>query len=424
MQITTDLTYLFLNAILLLTFVVSGQLVSRKANYWSCATCCIVAFTLIQGLRYGRGNDYQHYTEVFMGIDQQSNALFLWLNSVLMQIGIDKHTCFVFYAFVFSSCSMVFLQNYKECAKWVFPLYIVGFIFFNEYQIRQAFSYSFFFLYMHYLFQVPLDIRKVSVFDTKYVVLALIAAILCVKFHSANVFILATFSVVYFFVRKPLTYWIAIPIYLSFVYVIPKVFDFSIIELFFVFFSDTETLKEYIENADRWFSESAMEDIYTRNPIIQIFEAFGVSSLLYLGYKHITNKAKPHFPAETAFYYSFFIGVCILSAFRKLELMNRMGYDLSLLLYILLGIVLYSRHREVDEALLPYSETEEENENEENGEYYVEAPVSTPSVSHARYTTFVAYIPLIWFVYDYLKYILWPGKLTLFLWDVPLIHSY
>lgn len=352
-----------------------------------------------------------------------TNTLFIWLNSVLSTIGINKHTCFMFYAFVFSTCSMIFLQNFKECAKWVFPLFIVGFIIFNEYQIRQAFSYSFFFLYMHYLFKVPLDIKEVSVFDTKHILLALISALLCIEFHSANIFILAAFSVTYFFVRKPLTYWLAIPIYLSFVYVIPKVFDFSLLELFFMFFTGTDTFSQYTEHADQWFSESAMEDLYARNPIIQIFEVFGVSSLLYLGYKHITNKAKPHFPAETAFYYSFFIGICILSAFRKLELMNRMGYDLSLLLYILMGVVLYCRNCETHEILAVDSDDgddgddkyeEHDEETQERAHGHLQTPIITP----------LAYLMLTWFLYDYLKYIFWPGKMTLFLWDIPFIHSF
>lgn len=426
MQITTDFTYLFLNGILLLTFIISGQLVSRKANYWSCAIWCIVAFTLIQGLRYDRGNDYKHYTEIFMGLGQQSYALFIWLNSVLAQIGFDKHTCFIFYAFIFSTCSMIFLQNFKKCAKWTFPLFIIGYLFFNEYQIRQAFSYSFFFLYMHFLFKIPLSIKEITHFNTKSIVLALIAAVLCIELHHANGIILTLFTLLYVFVRRPLTYWISIPVYLAFVYIVPNVFDLKFLELFFVVFSDSDTLSNYIEHADQFFSETAMDDIYDRNPIIQVFEAFGVSSLLYIGYNHIKDKSKPHYPGETAYFYCFLIGTCILSAFRKLELMNRMGYDLSLLLYFLIGIILSNTKHEIKGEILLDNEIlevedEEDEESEENVEYI---QVSTSSNLITLAIRGLAYLLLIWFIYDYLKYLLLPGKKTLFLWDIPFIHSF
>ena len=110
-----------------------------------------------------RGNDYQHYTEVFNGdIPDTTGFLFIGINGYCKVISFNAYSVFLIYSFVFILCATYFLKEYKTYAKWTFPLFIMAYMQFEEYMIRQAFSYSFFFLYMNYLFKIkPENIKHI-----------------------------------------------------------------------------------------------------------------------------------------------------------------------------------------------------------------------------------------------------------------------
>lgn len=379
-----DTPYFLLNVALLLIYVVAGWRISKTKGFWGWASVCVIAFTLVEGLRYGRGNDYMHYTEVFSGLDIQADKTFIFLNSILAEIGFTKYSCFMFYSFTFALCGAIFMKDYKQYAKWLFPLFLVANIIFSEYQIRQAFSYSFFFLYMKYLLKIPrtdiFNIRKYKY----YIYKCLFWGILCLLLHSANIINIVIFTILYLFAKKTIPYFLSIPIYVLCVYVFPNFFDMDWMKLVFDILPRLDVSKGYVENFDVWFSEEAKNEIYTRNEIVQIVETIGVSSLLYLANK--TDEVR--FPGASVFYNSFFIGVCVLSMFREIELFNRIGANLMLVWFLLVTMVW-----------------------------------SIKSYRKGLYR-FVCSIFLVWFFYDYLKYLFIPGNMVKFIWDAPLSVSF
>ena len=79
-----DIIYIILNLLLLFIFWYGGLRISKGDNYWKNAILCIVAFTLVLGLRYGRGNDYHHYVYIYVnGYTEGTQRAFVWLNSFL-----------------------------------------------------------------------------------------------------------------------------------------------------------------------------------------------------------------------------------------------------------------------------------------------------------------------------------------------------
>ena len=112
-----------------------------------------------------------------------------------------------------------------------------------------------------------------------------------------------------------------------------------------------------------------------------------MSSLLYLGYKALTtnNNISRRF---STMYNLFFIGISIQSLFRNLEILNRIGYIMSLFWCLILSFVLCNK------ALI-----------------------------WSKIDKFL-FIMLFWFIYEYLKYLLFPGNKTLFIWDAPFNISF
>lgn len=382
-MITTTFEYFSLNILLLLTFSIAGWLISKSRSvYWKYANWCIIAFTLIQGCRYARGNDYFAYSNFFrLGI-HEGNPFFAVINNALKFIGFNEYSCFLFYSFVFVFCGLIFLKDYRKYAKYLFPLFIIGFMRFEEYMIRQAFSYSFFFIYLKYLRKIQFEDAKLSFpkIKNRYLLYCILAIVLILSIHTANIINILVVTSLFFFYPYPFTPLIAIPTYVLCVYVVPGIFDFSILQPALDFIAENnEHAASYVKDADHWFSADGYNSIYKKNAISELFQVIGSSSLMFLGYKLIKSK----FPTErlpSVFLNTFIIGICIESAFNELEILNRIGFVLDLLGFIVLGFVLYYK----------------------------------PLQRNLFYK--LCYLSLTWFLYNYLKYLFMPDK-TMFIWD-------
>lgn len=379
----TNFTYLLLNLILILTFIGSGYLISKdKRHYWKYAIWCIIAFSIIQGCRYARGNDYLAYSNFFKIGVHEENPFFAYINHLLKNIGFNQYSCFIAYAFTFVTCAIIFFKNYKKYAIYLFPLFIIGYMRFEEYMIRQAFSYSFFFLYMKYLFQIKLNglnsLKKLIL--NKNTIYCILCALLIVSIHTANIINIFVITFLYITFPKPFSPIISIPTYIICVYVIPQHFDFSFLQPILNFAAEqNQHAASYVENSDIWFSTTGYNKIYEKNVFTELFQVIGSSSLMYLGYRLIKEKFESNRMLCTLLN-TFIIGLCIESSFYALEILNRIGYVLDLTGFLLLGFVLYHR---------------------------------PPKPSAFRN---ICYISLSWFLYYYFKDLIFPAK-TLFIWD-------
>ena len=337
-MLNLDFDYILLNFLLLWVFVIVGKNISKGKPYWPNAFWAVIAFTFVQGTRYARGNDYMHYSLTFRLQDNESNPLFNIINEILSNIGFNHYSCFMAYAFVFVLCAMFFLKRFREYATWIFPLFLLGYMQFEEYMIRQAFSYSFIFLFMLHLFQIPK--LKSLVEKKKHLIFCLLFSFISVSIHTANILVISLMTILYFFVRKPIHFWITIPIYWACVYLLPKIFDFGLLTPILNLIADNnERAASYVSRTDYWFSADGINDMYTRNPIIQLVECIGVSSLLYLGYKYIKQKNELT-PMWAVLLNMFFIGISMQSLFRGLEILNRIGRVNGLTWCFVLALVL------------------------------------------------------------------------------------
>ena len=380
-----DLDYIILNAILLLTFCISGWKIQRGEGFWKNACWMIFLFTFVLGSRYLRGNDYAHYSQSFLYEYVRGNQwLFYSLNIFLKNIGFDRFTCFYAYSFIEILCAVIFLKRYRCYGKYIFPSFLVAIIVFDEYQIRQALSFSFIFLYMRYLFNLQWDSFSYKVLLRKRnlmnIGLAVFCAFIAGGIHSFNLIIAVMIAVFYCFIRVPFPYMLTIPLVFFCQYVVSSIFNFSIFSPIINYFSDSELLGIYANNADRWFSADGFEEKYNRNVLVGFCECIGVCSLFYLGgqfFKKITKCQE-----YVTMYNIFVFGILFQMSFRQLELFNRIGGDLALMWFLPLSLVLYYRKKLI-----------------------------------ACGCKKIYFYGLLWFAYEFMRYLFLRGNMTLFLWD-------
>ena len=145
-----------------------------------------------------------------------------------------------------------------------------------------------------------------------------------------------------------------------------------------------EKIDSYTENSEFWFEEEAIDEKYTRNPIVLVFEILGNSALFYYGYE-IIKYVRKNDRISCTLYNTYIIGTYIMVAFRNLEILNRIGYVYQLFWFYPLCLVLY---------------------------YF---PKCKFSLIKKLILCF-----LIFFMYSYLKYLFFKEReMTLFLWDSP-----
>lgn len=380
-----DLDYIILNAILLLTFCIFGWKIQRGEGFWKNACWMIFLFTFVLGSRYLRGNDYAHYSQSFLYEYVRGNQwLFYSLNIFLKNIGFDRFTCFYAYSFIEILCAVIFLKRYRCYGKYIFPSFLVAIIVFDEYQIRQALSFSFIFLYMKYLFDLKWDALSYRVLlkknNLKNIGLAILCVFLAGGIHSFNLAIAAVIAVFYFLVRFPLPLVITVPSVFFCQYVVSSIFDFSLFAPILNYFSDSDLFGVYANNAGKWFSSDGFEEKYNRNVVVGICECIGVSCLFYLGnqvLKKIVRNSE-----FVAMYNIFVVGILFQMSFRQLELFNRIGGDLALMWFLPLSLVLYYRKELI-----------------------------------ALGCKKITFYGLLWFAYEFVRYLFLRGNMTLFLWD-------
>lgn len=316
-MITTDFVYIFLNLLQLTVFILAGICISRdRANYWKYAIWPVIVFTLVLGLRLNRGNDYIHYMRVYLFDLEDKQFVFTSFNHFLKGVGTGPHWIFIWYSAAFILGAMFFLRRLREYATFVLPLFLIAFITFSEYMIRQAFGFSFVFLFWAFMFcdEIP-NIKK-------WICMAMCFWI-SYNIHSANA-ITCIFSLgLYYIVKFPFCPKYTIPMYLLATLYLQKNFDFSYLNGMLSFLGDqNDKFSSYTENTDRWFSKDAMEAIYDRKPFIKLLQTIGDCSLMYISYVCLTLKQN----RKILFLYNtFVIGAIVTQCFYSLEILRRVG---------------------------------------------------------------------------------------------------
>lgn len=133
-----------------------GQQIAKTGSIkTNSAFFAILIYTLNEGLRFGRGVDYNGgwiaYEYISSGADYPENIGFLYLEEVLIFLGLPWQACVILMSFVFIFGLVFFLRSYKDVMPYALPMFVLFSNLNVENMARWYLAYSIFLIGLYYL---------------------------------------------------------------------------------------------------------------------------------------------------------------------------------------------------------------------------------------------------------------------------------
>lgn len=280
----------------------------------------ILAYTLNEGLRFGRDIDYNEYWRTYerisIGYDSNRDMVFVNLCKFLSEIGVPFQGFIILCSFMFIFGAMLMLRNYLKILPWSLPLFSLLSLLEVECLIRWFLGFSFIMIGMDYLLK-----HKTKHFFA----ISLIGPF----FHIGLLPIPFLFYFVYRAKGPFVNPYISILLYIG----IGLLFQTQMM----IMFADAANLlgslsqraEGYAEQADYWLtSGSGGRKSYPFPNILMMFFLF---AQIWCGYK-LANKCDK----EMVFPYNLFlIGFLVSPMANQIEILQRY----NMLFFIFRGIV-------------------------------------------------------------------------------------
>lgn len=328
--------------ILFISLIIYGRNVSENKRlnplkgkiYWKYSLLPFLLYTLIEGLRYGRGRDYLWYKYQYENIlspvvDQE--FLFTQISRIFHFIEIPYWGLFMLYAFTWIFCSSVLFSKIPHIAKWGIPLFFLATVGGMESMIRQFFALSFLLPTLYY---IPQKKWKPCI----------ILCFISIFIHSASLITIVLYIGIFLIFKREIKLWISIPLYLFFCYV----WDISnigfIADILSLVNLGGNKLASYTENADHWFSADAINiEEYARGAFAKFAATCFELSIFVLGYLSI--KKDKYKDIHTIFFYNLFvIGAISYQAVFLFEILRRI-FDPLFITWALVTAHIFSTYR-------------------------------------------------------------------------------
>lgn len=305
-------------------------------NFVLYATLAILSFTIIEGLRYGRGPDYLSYKYRFEHISPSDEPQkgFLWLMQLLNFLGFNYIGLFMTYALIFIAGMLLFIRKTfpKEYTCWMFFCILLCTLAKSENLIRQYLAMPFVF------FAITNLLRRKWCYVFVFVIIAN-------SIHSGVMFLFFCFLIAYLVYQKKefiLSYKLSIPFLFIAYYIIPQgLLNDTFISILSGFDMDsvlaTDHFQHYIEDSDRWLGADSFLEAAEQTPLTKTLQFIFDASILISGY--ITLKKHPD--KNIAIFYNLVaVGFFFERLFFGFEIFQRMTGQLYILWFVVIGYVL------------------------------------------------------------------------------------
>lgn len=331
------ITFIFL----LISFIKVGKFITKHQNnlsrnnalYWQHCLSTLFLFTIIEGLRYGRGRDYIWYKDQYESILTplvNQEPIFTLISKSCYFIGIPYWGMFSIYAFTWVGFTFLLFKHNKYLAAWGLPLFFLGSVWNMEAMIRQSFALAFLLPLLNY---IPQKQWK------KCFILVVISSLI----HTASIITAFLFFSIYIIFKKEIKLWISIPIYLFFAYIWDISNINAITDIIGIINLGTNKLASYTENADNWFSSDAINtEEFARGAFAKLAATIFELSIFILGYLSIQKEKGQAFLKKNIFIYNIFvIGSIGLQSVFTLEILRRIFDPLYIMWSLVTANIFY-----------------------------------------------------------------------------------
>ena len=328
--------YNIIRVFMLVLMIACGKVIStskNKDNTVIFTIIVIIAFSLVEGLRWDRGPDYYNnyllLTTNDLGVTK-SEPLFNAIIGVLKGLSVPYWGCFIFYSFLYIFAYTKVVKLFPKTAVWALPIMFFTTVGAHENFVRQFIAISFVLLAYYY--------------NTKNKNLQTVICLLCAVLNHYS----GLFAVFLFYLIKyvKLDNFIKRPILLVFIYLALYFFwDISYLNSTTEFLNSINigesSMQNYLDNADRWFtSEGSLSDL--KGAVIKtsfLNEFFTLATnciIIYFGFFTMQNDKRMCIP-----YWFTYFAIIIFVLGGDIELYQRFAWWLYYFMPIVLGAIWY-----------------------------------------------------------------------------------
>ena len=330
---------LLLVTMLFLLFKAGGRLRRKWKIFSQAGISAILIYALNEGLRFGRGIDYNAYWKVFdrIAAGESNDSMYVNMDigffhfcKALSLIGFSWQGCVLIMSLIFIISSLQFLKSYRDSIRFALPLWVLFSFSQTENVMRWFVGFS--------LILIGLSLIMQKHGKKFYLYYLLLSGIGCTV--HLGLIPVAIFLVLMTFKETPLIKPMYLFLGLVITIIIAQVGSLlGYFDLFNMFASMSNRFSEYAEDTEYWLLKaSSVGSLYTFTGIIDFLCSLFVAAV---GYKACANAGKNY-----AFAYNLFI---IAFLFRpittQMELLNRydtLFYSFRAIVYarILLNMVM------------------------------------------------------------------------------------
>lgn len=311
-----------------------GKEMSKTGKIWSRAgITCILTYTLNEGLRFGRGIDYNEYWRTYeyvsRGYESNRDVVFVYSVKFLSSIGIPYQGFVLLCSFLFIVGALLFLKHYRDILPLALPLFVLLSMGDVENMVRWYLGFSFILIGVSFLL------------DKKVLKFFLISCVGCL-FHSGLLPLLLIFYIIYFFKTPILPPFIVIILYFAIGVFFQTEFMLALSDTINNFAGFSERADSYIGRADYWLTGGNGGRFRAAFP--RKTELALLLLIVWYGYKLVKNSR-----FHLVYAYNLFVaGFILWPVANQIELLWR--YDAPLYFYmsiVLAGIVWFVRSKKL-----------------------------------------------------------------------------
>lgn len=271
----------------------------------------ILSYTLNEGLRFGRGLDYniywQQYLDFSRGWDTQQNIGFNFFQSIVVSLNLPFQVLVMFMSFMFIFASLFLMKNFRAVVAYALPLWVLLTMGTVENLVRWYLAFSFVIIGMSFLLQNN-NLKHKFIF-------VLFSFIGCTIHYAMLPVPLLLFGL--YHIKKPIISPLKAIIAFSFIIVFFKtsyMLPFANLVNYLGLLS--EKFNGYGENAEFWLTNNALG---TTGVQIGAFEIVYSVFLVWAGYNCCKNAGRKYVFA----YNLFLIGFVFRGMAKQIELLGR-----------------------------------------------------------------------------------------------------
>lgn len=330
------LTYNILKSLLLIILIICGKNISatnKRSGILISTFIVIVAFSLIEGLRWDRGPDYYNNYLLLTTNDlsiAKSEPLFNVIIGILKGLSVPYWGCFVFYSFLYIFSFTKVVKEFPKTALWALPVMFLTTVAAHENLVRQFIAISFLlFAYYHYLKN-----------NKKLMVLCLICVF---NIHFSGLFAVAFFFFFAIFkldkyIKKPL---LLVGIYLGLYFFWDVSYLSNLTGLLGNINLGIDNMQGYLDNADRWFTvEGSLSELNGKGGTVSFVKHFFTlvtnCTIIYWGFFIIQCDKRFRIP----YWFTFFAFIIFVLG-GDIEIYSRFAWWLYSFMPFVLGAIWY-----------------------------------------------------------------------------------